>query len=75
MIYDQLASRHFIEDVFQHQFPRIIQLILLYSSGLKEDISQISSMIGTINNKMMQFVIGIVINKSEFQNIFNELKK
>ena len=47
-------------------------MILSYSNKIKMDYSQI---VGDINDTFLTLVLGTMVNKSEFQNIFNELKK
>ncbi|CDW77902.1 vac14 family protein [Stylonychia lemnae] len=72
MMQEQSASRKFIEKIFQKIFPRIIEVILKYSSWQKQDCQQT---IQEINDQLLELVLGTMINKSEFQNIFGELKK
>lgn len=74
MIQEQSASRRFIEKIYQRIFPRIIEVILKYSSP-EYNHPLISGTIRSIDSTLLELVLGTMINKSEFQNIFGELKK
>ena len=58
--------------IFKKQFPQIIQVILFYSNTVKADYAEV---VQKINDTLLDFVLGTMINKSDFENIFYELKK
>ncbi len=60
-------------------FPKIIEVVLKYSTT-KIDPSSPNRMdymnyVNSINDILFELVLGTMINKTEFQNIFLELKK
>jgi hypothetical protein len=72
MLQEQSSSRQFIEKIFQKQYPKIIEVIIKYSSQVKVDYLQI---VTEINDTLLSLVLGTMINKTVFQNLFGELKK
>ena len=53
-------------------FPKIIEVVLKYSSTNKMEYM---NYVNNINDTLFELVLGTMINKTEFQNIFGELKK
>lgn len=64
-------QREFLGNMFEHQFPEIIEIILIYSQR-KE--SQFTTLVQEINKKMIQIVLEIMKDRSDFENIFKKLK-
>jgi hypothetical protein len=68
---EQMLSRTFIEGVFKKQIPLIIQVILGYTGTESVD----PKVTATINKQLSDFVLVTNKQRSDFENIFHELKK
>lgn len=64
----------FLNKMFAQQFPDIIEIILIYSQKRMMEKNHCTELVQEINKKVLQLVLEIMKEKSDFENILKKLK-